>query len=61
MSRIVVGYIDGRPQYRDDGPARGRLDHRKRQIAGSFVVGHSEEDAKQAQMRMALDRLRNGR
>jgi hypothetical protein len=35
MSRVVIGYRDGHPQYRDDGPAVGRI-----QGFGGVAAGH---------------------
>lgn len=39
MSRIVIGYIDGKPQYRDLGPSNGASGPAL--VRGSLVVGES--------------------
>jgi hypothetical protein len=36
MSRTVIGYVDGKPQYRDDGPARARPQGHGGSAMGAF-------------------------
>ena len=67
MSRIVTGYLNGKPQYRDDGPGRGRVAgygqgnlHSLTLIGGSFVEGESGDPRREAN-REAAQRYREAR
>ena len=51
--RRVVGYLDGRPQYRDDGPARARVAG-----YGGSALGHTITVVLTEAQRQAAERLR---
>ena len=53
MSLRVVGYLDGRPQYRDDGPSRARVSG-----YGGSALGHTITVVLTEAQRQAAERLR---